>query len=657
MENSESGINQPQIKERKSAKYPTIQTRLTIAFTLLGIMAVAAVLFIQFYNFRDALRSEIRQRLTSITRIAALQQDGDLLTKITSGSDEYYQQLNSINLRIKDSDPDLVFVYTMRKNDKGIYFVVDANRPGDEDISAFGEYYQEPGPALSDNFDTMNQTIIEPDFYTDEYGTFLSAYAPIYSSTNANVGVLGIDINASKVVEKERVFLRNGLIILIAIIPVIYLLGAFIGRLLASPLTQLANEARKAGEGDYRMQEIPNPGTSEVADLSSAFHAMTGRIAELVNSLEDKVAERTSQLEQATKRSEYRENLLLAVAEVSSAIASISDLVSLLPRITEVISDRFGHYHVGIFLVDQNKEFATLKAASSTGGRNMLARGHRLRVGEEGIVGYVTGTGKTRLAIDTGAENIHFKNPELPGTRSELALPLIIGKQIIGALDVQSRTPNAFSEDDIKVLSTLANQVAIAIQNANLYSETLNALSEARSAYQKFIEGGWHDYMEKSTQLGFQYSNSLIQPLTGSLDRPEISAVFDSGEAVTDASAGMKLSVPTFAVPVKVRGLTIGVIDVRSINPNRKWEKSDVAAAQTIADRLAFALENARLIDESRQRVARERAISDMSTKIGASVDVNIILQQTVQEIGKLIGNSEVVIQINKDHSRQGEEQ
>jgi hypothetical protein len=101
--------------------------------------------------------------------------------------------------------------------------------------------------------------------------------------------------------------------------------------------------------------------------------------------------------------------------------------------------------------------------------------------------------------------------------------------------------------------------------------------------------------------------------------------------------------------------LTIGVIDVRSINPNRKWENSDVAAAQTIADRLAFALENARLIDESQQRVARERAISDMSTKIGSSVDVNIILQQTVQEIGKLIGNSEVVIQINKDHNRQGE--
>ena len=657
MENSESTTTQSKIKDPKSARYPTIQTRLTIAFTLLGIIVVAVVLFIQFNNFRGALRNEIRQRLTSITKIAALQQDGDLLTKITSGSDEYYQKLNSINLKIKDSDPDLVFVYTMRKNDEGIYFVVDANRPGDEDISAFGEVYQEPGPALADNFDTMTQTIIEPDFYTDEYGTFLSAYAPILSSTNENVGVLGIDINASKVVEKERVFLRNGLIILIAIIPVIYLMGVFIGRLLASPLTQLANEARKIGEGNYKMQQISNPGTSEVADLSSAFQFMTERITELVNSLEDKVRQRTVQLEQATKRLEYRENLLLAVAEVSSVIASISDLESLLPRIAEVISARFGHYHVGIFLLDQNKDFAILKAANSPGGRNMLARGHKLKVGEEGIVGYVTGTGKTRLAIDTGADKIHFKNPELPETRSELALPLIIGNQIIGALDVQSKSPNAFSEDDIKVLSTLANQVAIAIQNANLYSETIFALSEARSAYQKFIETGWENYMEKSTQIGFQYSNRLIQPLTGSLDRPEISAVLDTGEAVTDSTMGLKLAVPTIAVPVKVRGITIGVIDIRSINHNRKWEKSDVATVQTIADRLAFALENARLIDESQKRVARERAIADMSAKIGSSIDVDIILQQTVREIGKLIGNSEVVIQINKENNMQVEGQ
>ena len=452
MDNNQSSINPSQQLQTKGSRYPTIQTRLTIIFTILGTLVAAAVIFIQYNSFRTALRAELRQRLVSITRIAALQQDGDLLKKITSGEDEYYQLVNSVNLKIKDSDPDLVFVYTMRKNDQGIYFVVDANRPGDEDISAYGEPYLEPGPTLSENFDTINQTIIEPEFYTDEYGTFLSAYAPIYSSSGEHVGVLGIDISASKVVAKERAFLRNSFIIFLAIIPIIVILGVVFGRIFASPIAQLVNAARKMSEGNLEMEEIANPGTREVAELSSTFYLMSRKLSELVNSLEDRVSERTNELEQANKRTEYRANLLQAVAQIARAIASIGDIDSLLPNITRVISDRFGYYHVGIFLLDENKEYAVLKAASSEGGKRMLERSHRLKVGEEGIVGYVTGSGQPRIAVDTGAEAIYFKNPDLPGTRSELTLPLIINDRVIGALDVQSEQPHAFSEDDILVL-------------------------------------------------------------------------------------------------------------------------------------------------------------------------------------------------------------
>ncbi len=161
--------------------------------------------------------------------------------------------------------------------------------------------------------------------------------------------------------------------------------------------------------------------------------------------------------------------------------------------------------------------------------------------------------------------------------------------------------------------------------------------------------------MGQSARIGYQYSNRQTQTLVAPLDRPEISAVLESGQTVTDSSPPVRLSVPTLAVPIKVRGEIIGVLDIRSINPNRTWDNVDITTAQTIADRLAFALENARLIDESQKRVARERAISDMTTRIGSSSDVDTILQQTVQELGRLIGNSEVVIQINKAHDRQPE--
>jgi GAF domain-containing protein len=287
----------------------------------------------------------------------------------------------------------------------------------------------------------------------------------------------------------------------------------------------------------------------------------------------------------------------------------------------------------------------------------MLMRGHKLKSEVEGIVGYVTGSGKSRIALDTGSDKTHFKNPDLPETRSELALPLLIGKQIIGALDVQSKSPNAFSEDDTKVLETLAYQVAIAIQNANLYTVTMNELEEARSSYQKFVATSWKYFMGQSRQIGYQYSNNVIQTIVKPLDRPEINAVLDSGQAITESSTDVRLPVPTIAVPIKVRGETIGVVDIRSINPNRIWDKTDLATAQTIADRLAFALENARLVDESQKRAARERAVSEMTARIGSSVDVNSILQQTVKELGLIIGNSEVVIQLKNEDNRKLEDQ
>jgi len=655
MDISDSSNNPDRSMDTNVKKYPTIQRRLTVAFALLGTLVAATVILIQFFNFRTALRTELRQRLLSITRLAALQQDGDLFAKITSGQDEFYQKVNAANLKIKDSDPDLVFVYTMRKDHQGIYFVVDANRPGDEDISAFGEPYQEPGPTLAENFDGLDQTTIEPDFYTDEYGTFLSAYAPILSSSGENVGVLGIDISASKIVAKERGFLQNSILIFLALIPIIIILGIVFGRLFASPIVHLATATRKFGESNLEELELTNPGTREVAELASTFVSMTKKISELVNSLENKVSERTAQLEQANSRTEYRANLLQAVAQVARAIASIRDIGSLLPDITKVISDRFGFYHVGIFLLDENKEYAVLKAASSDGGKRMLARNHKLRVGQEGIVGSVTESGKPRVALDTGADVTYFRNPDLPETRSEITLPLIIGASIIGALDVQSKQPSAFSEDDIKVLGTLSDQVAVAIQNANLFSENRIALEEAQSAYQKFFEAGWSYFMGQAARIGYQYSNRQTQTLVAPLDRPEISAVLESGQTVTDSSPEVRLPVPTLAVPIKVRGEIIGVLDIRSINPNRTWDNVDITTAQTIADRLAFALENARLIDESQKRVARERAISDMTTKIGSSSDFDTILQQTVQELGRLIGNSEVVIRISKEHDGQPE--
>jgi GAF domain-containing protein len=137
----------------------------------------------------------------------------------------------------------------------------------------------------------------------------------------------------------------------------------------------------------------------------------------------------------------------------------------------DLISKQFGFYHAGIFLLDERDEYAVLQAASSEGGRRMLERGHKLRVGEVGIVGHVASTGEPRVALDVGEDTAHFAHPDLPNTRSEMALPLKVQDRVIGVLDVQSTHEAAFSEDDVAVLQTMADQLATAIANARLFEQ------------------------------------------------------------------------------------------------------------------------------------------------------------------------------------------
>ena len=173
-----------------------------------------------------------------------------------------------------------------------------------------------------------------------------------------------------------------------------------------------------------------------------------------------------------------------------------------------MINREFGFYHVGIFLLDTAREYAVLSAANSDGGQKMLERSHRLKVGETGMVGYVTSTGKPRVALDTGADAVFFNNPDLPETRSEIALPLRVGDEIIGALDVQSTEPNAFSQEDINVASILADQVSIAIQNARQFEETRRALAESNSLSKQFIQTSWSQFTRTNKLEGIRHTGA-----------------------------------------------------------------------------------------------------------------------------------------------------
>jgi nitrate/nitrite-specific signal transduction histidine kinase len=322
----------------------------------------------------------------------------------------------------------------------------------------------------------LTDPIVEPALYSDEYGSFISAYAPIKTSDGSHVGVVGIDISADTIVGKQRQLLFQSLLNLLLAGGLGILTGYVAGGIFNRPLRKLSEATTRVAQGDLTARTQLKTG-DEIEELGNALNSMADKIQDMVDSLERRVSERTEELESSRQVSEKRAKDLQTVAEVARHISTEKDLGKLLPLITHIVSDRFSFYHAGIFLVDEIGKYAVLRASNSPGGQAMLKRKHSLEVGQKGIVGYVTGTGSARLALNTGDDSVYFNNPDLPDTRSEVAVPLIIRGKVIGALDVQSTQANAFTDTDVAIFSLLADQIAIAIDNAKLLEETQAALA------------------------------------------------------------------------------------------------------------------------------------------------------------------------------------
>ena len=362
---------------------------------------------------------------------------------------------------------------------------------------------------------------------------------------------------------------------------------------------------------------------------------------ELRQSLEERVNQRTAELDTANQFNLRRARQFEAISQVVKAISSIQDLDTLMPRITQVISEQFNTYHTGIFLLDNEREFAVLRASNSMGGQKMLERGHKLQVGQTGIVGFVTATGRARIALDVGTDAAYFDNPNLPDTRSEIALPLRYSGQIIGALDVQSLDANAFGQDDIEALTTLADQVAVTINNTLILEEARKSLNESQSAFGNFTRDSWKIMQPKSLGLGFQLKESVVTPLDQPLTGKHIQEAVTSGATIiSDKDNGGS----NLTIPIRLRGKTIGIINLRTAQ--QKLTSDDADIAESVTERLSLAIETALLIQTTQHRADVERITSDISSRINSSTRFETILQTAAQELSRALGGSDVLVQI-----------
>lgn len=438
-----------------------------------------------------------------------------------------------------------------------------------------------------------------------------------------NMPVIGVfkrlpELNSAILLEEDLTEIQKSSVVLIAInvsLGLAALIIAIVASLLvtrgiSTPLADLADTATRIASGETTL-EADTTRTDEIGQLSEAFNSMTAQLNGLINSLENRVQERTRDLE---NRSRY----LDATAEVSRAIGTILEFEPLARQVVEMIRSNFNLYYVGLFLLNEEGDVALLKAGTGTAGEVMLGRGHSIRVGT-GMVGWSIENNKARVAGEAGQDVIRLATSELPHTRAEAALPLHSRGRVIGALTVQSEQEGVFDEMYISVLQIMADHVATALENARLFDQSRANLEAIRKAYGESTHAAWTAITRR-------------QALTYRANRTGVSQVREAIlEAETSSSPGL------LRLPIVVRGQELGVIEARKPEDQSYWTREETSMLETLVDQLSVALDNARLYNDTQLRAERERLISDITAKVRASTNLDVILQTSITELAQAL--------------------
>jgi GAF domain-containing protein len=359
--------------------------------------------------------------------------------------------------------------------------------------------------------------------------------------------------------------------------------------------------------------------------------------------LDERVTQRTAELEKRATDMEM-------ASQIARDIAQISDRDELLSKAVELIKEEYHLYFVGIFLLDDRKEFAVLRSGTGEAGMAMLSMNHRLQLSDTSMVGYAISHREYRLSQEVELDPVHYKNPLLPETQSELALPLFIGEDVIGCLNVESKIRKNFTPADVRALQIAADQLAVAIEKASLVAQLTQTLDDLRASYRQSTQQSWQGFLHASRRpFSYHYQHGIVEPTA--LSTMQTEQAMESGTLVitqqTDRETGKPFS--TVAIPIKLRDQILGVVDLRFETikiPSNLLDMLEVAT-----NRLALALENARLLEEIQMRAARDHLVSNISAKVRAEADVDKVLRTVAIELGRSLGVSDVLVQLRENES------
>lgn len=558
-----------------------IRVKMAALFTVLSLILVAIIGTVFYITYRNQVREDFRQRLMNIISITALQQDANLHATIKTPEDMQagaYDQMVARNNAILASDPDLEHIYSMRQNEEGqFFFVLDSGRGEDYKPVAVGTMYNDPSDLLADKFASLDHPIVETEFYTNSFGTFLSAYAPIYRVDGTREGVIGVDIVSDKVVAQERSVFILVLGTTLGAMVLVTILGLFVGNLLTKPIINLAAIAHKITEGDLSARaEIET--ADEVGNLAVALNTMTTQLQATMQGLEKRVADRTRNLE-------------LAV-EVGRSVSQVRDLNTMLKDACELILKEFNLYYVQLYLTSANQKFLNLVAGTGEVGKQLMSREHSLPLDVYSINGRAAVEKHSILVSDTTLSATFRKNPLLPETRSEIAVPLIVAGRAVGVLDMQSKETGLLDEEVLPAFEALAGQLAVAIHNANLLEEANEARAEVEKQARRLARQAWDEHLDavhSPEWMGFKIDQEEVLPLVSPNE-------FGASEDAISSS-------------ISVTGEVVGSVIVEMDGSSDKKQAAELI--NIVSQQMARQIENLRLLESTeRYRQKAELAIS-----------------------------------------------
>jgi GAF domain-containing protein len=363
----------------------------------------------------------------------------------------------------------------------------------------------------------------------------------------------------------------------------------------------------------------------------------------------------TRKLEGTNERLHRQISQLQATAEIAHTGSCILDPEKLLTELVNQVQEQFnsmGVYYAGLFLLDEAQQFAVLRAATGEAGQVLLDMDYKLELDDTSTIGRCIIHRQARVALGAGEDRVRFDARSMPHARSEIALPLRSHGRILGALSLQSTHKAAFIEDDIAVLQTMADQVAVAIENAVRFSQTEAALEELQAVQRRYLAQAWRDFLARRPVAQVDHTQPGTEPGDEEFLREARRAAVVHGQTVAagspppGADGQAATSRAALVVPLKLRGQVIGTMTLHETDHQRPWEAEEIALAETIAEQTALTVENLRLMDETQRRAARERLTREITDKMRRATSVEGIVQTAVDELFNALGASRTFVRL-----------